>query len=256
MRGVHTLCVSTLLFNMEESGMKAKLKLKMLIDLLMTIALLLLMAYQVTGGRFHEWLGVGMFVLFVIHNVLNIRWYRNLLKGKYHFLRVLRTVTNLSVFVVMLCLAYSGIVMSRYVFANLSINSGMALARVMHLSGSYWGFVLMSIHLGLHWGMVISMFRKLYGEKKSKAVLWLTRLCAVFIAGYGVLCFWRANIFSYMFMKVEFAFMDYEKSAAQVLLEYAAMMGLWVFIAYYTAKGAEKFFGISQKRKEKSNEER
>lgn len=256
MRGVHTLCISALLSNMEGSGMKAKLKLKMLIDLLMTVILLLLMAYQVTGERFHEWLGTGMFLLFVIHNILNIRWYGSLLKGRYRFLRVLRTVINLSVFAVMFCLTYSGIVMSRYVFAALPINSGMALARVMHLSGSYWGFVLMSIHLGLHWGMVIGMFRKLRGERKSRAALWAVRLCAVFIAGYGALCFWQADIFSYMFLKVEFAFIDYEKNAAQILLEYTAMMGLWVFIAYYTVKGAEKFSAISKKWKEKSNEER
>ena len=217
-----------------------KTKLKMFIDLLMTVTLLLLMAYQVTGARFHEWFGVVMLLLFVIHNILNIRWYGSLLKGRYRFQRVWMTVINISVFAIMLCLAYSGIIMSRYVFAALPINSGMALARVMHLSGSYWGFVLMSIHLGLHWGMVIGMFRKLCKERESRAALWAVRLCAVLIAGYGAACFWKADIFSYMFMKAEFAFIDYEKNAAQVLIEYMAMMGLWVFMAYYTAKGAKK----------------
>lgn len=40
--------------------MKVKLKLRMLIDFLMTVVLLLLMAYQVTGEKFHEWFGVFM----------------------------------------------------------------------------------------------------------------------------------------------------------------------------------------------------
>ena len=121
-----------------------KVKIKMLIDLLMTVILFLLMSYQVTGEKYHEWLGVSMFLLFVIHNVLNIRWYGNLFKGKYQLLRIIRTLTNIAVLIAMICLMYSGIVMSRYVFAALPINSGMELARVMHLSGSYWSFVLMS----------------------------------------------------------------------------------------------------------------
>lgn len=236
---------------MKESGMKIKLKLKLLIDLLMTVALLLLVSYQVIGAKYHEWLGVFMFLLFILHNVLNIRWYGNLFKGKYPLLRIIRTLINFAVLIAILCLAYSGIVMSRYVFAALPIKSGMALARVMHLSGSYWGFVLMSIHLGLHWSMVTGMFRKLSGERRKAVVLWSMRLLAAAIAGYGAYCFWKADIVSYMFLKVEFAFIDYGKNAAQVLSEYLAMMGLWVFIAYYVAKGIEKFSAVIQKRKEK-----
>jgi len=230
-------------------------KIKILTDILMTAVLLFLMAYQVTGEKFHEWFGVGLFLLFIIHNVLNIRWYGNLFKGKYRLLRVIRTVINFAVLAVMLCLAYSGVVMSRYVFAALPITSGMARARVMHLSCSYWGFVLMSVHLGLHWGMITGMFRKLCGGRKNTLISWFMRLLSVLIAGYGAFCFWQADIVSYLFLKVEFAFIDYEKNAVLVLVQYMAMMGLWVLIACYMTKGIEKLSASSQKRKEKGNEE-
>jgi hypothetical protein len=39
-----------------------------------------------------------------------------------------------------------------------------------------------------------------------------------------------------MFLKVEFAFLDCEKSAVFIFAEYMAMMGLWVFIAFYVSK--------------------
>lgn len=42
-------------------------KLKMIIDVLLTIALLLLMPYGMVGEAAHEWIGAAMFVLFVIH---------------------------------------------------------------------------------------------------------------------------------------------------------------------------------------------
>lgn len=231
--------------------MKVQLKVKMSIDLLMTAVLLLMMAYQVTGEKFHEWLGVFMFLLFILHNVLNIRWYGNLFRGKYRFLRVIQTMINFAVLIAMICLMYSGIVMSRYVFAALPINNGMALARVMHLSASYWGFVLMSIHLGLHWSMVVGMFHRSVEGKTRTVISWMMRLLAILIAGYGVFCFWQADIFSYLLLKAEFAFIDYEKNKVLVLIQNMAMMGFWVFIAYYTAKGIGLFSAVSQERKEK-----
>ncbi len=227
-------------------------KIKMKINFLMTIFLLMLMAHQVTGEKLHEWLGAGMVVLFLIHNLLNIRWYGHLLKGKYTILRILLTIVNFAVLAAMLVLAYSGIVMSRHVFSALPINGGMATARVLHLAGSYWGFVLMSVHLGLHWSMVISMFRKFSNGKKSMAFLWILRLIAVLIAVYGAVCFYQADILSYLFLKVEFAFLDYEKNAVFIFAEYMAMMGLWVFIAYYVSKVLGRL--STSKRKEKGNE--
>lgn len=148
-----------------------KLKIKMGIDLLMTALLLCLMAYQVTGQKLHEWFGTGMLVLFLLHNILNIRWYGSLFKGKYTLLRAMQTLINISVLISMLCLGFSGVVMFRHVFAGLSIHGPMATARTMHLAASYWGFVLMSIHLGMHWGMIVGMFRRLCNRKKTPAVL-------------------------------------------------------------------------------------
>ena len=55
--------------------MKKKNISKHILDLCMSISLLFLMAYQVTGEEAHEWLGIGMFVLIVAHNILNAKWY-------------------------------------------------------------------------------------------------------------------------------------------------------------------------------------
>ncbi|MDO4341045.1 MAG: hypothetical protein Q4C91_23715 [Eubacteriales bacterium] len=111
--------------------MKPKMKIKMGIDLLMTVLLLCLMAYQITGEALHEWFGSGMLLLFIAHHILNIRWYGNLLKGKYKPLRIVQTIVNFSVLIAMLCLGYSGIIMSRHVFAVLPIGGPMATARSM-----------------------------------------------------------------------------------------------------------------------------
>ena len=229
--------------------LKAKMKIKRGIDFLMTVLLLLLMSYQITGQELHEWFGTGMLVLFLLHNILNIRWYGSLFKGKYTLLRAMQTIINISVLISMLCLGFSGVVMSRHVFAGLPIQGPMATARTMHLAASYWGFVLMSIHLGMHWGMIVGMFRGLCNRKKTPAVfVWLTYFIAIFIAGYGAYCFHKANILSYMFLKQAFVFFDFEQSAVSVFAGYITMMGLWVFIGFYTVKGLRKITSQSRRK--------
>lgn len=209
-----------------------KPKIKIGIDFLMTIILLALMAYQIVGDRLHEWFGAGMLILFIAHNILNIKWYGALFKGKYKPLRIFLTVLNFSTLAAILMLGWSGIVMSRHLFKFLKITSGMALARRMHLCVSYWGFTLMSLHLGAHWCVILAKFPKI----KKPALAWVFQVISAAISVYGAIIFVKSNIASYMFLKADFAFFDFEKSAILVFAEYIAMMILWAFVGYYLAK--------------------
>ena len=60
--------------------MKPKMIVKLCADVLMTVALLFLMGYQFWGESAHEWIGAGMFVLFILHHILNLNW----LNQRYH----------------------------------------------------------------------------------------------------------------------------------------------------------------------------
>lgn len=52
---------------------------KIIVDLGMTVLLMLLMAFERIGRTAHEWIGAGMFVLFILHHILNLKWSKNLL---------------------------------------------------------------------------------------------------------------------------------------------------------------------------------
>lgn len=56
--------------------MKTKVTIKWTLDILMTIALLFLMGYQFWGETAHEWIGTGMFALFIAHQICNLNWYK------------------------------------------------------------------------------------------------------------------------------------------------------------------------------------
>lgn len=146
--------------------MKPKAIIKLAVDVFMTIALLFLMGYQFWGEVPHEWIGTGMFILFITHHILNGHWHKALLKGKYSTMRIFMLVIDVLVLISMLAQIYSSVVMSRYVFGFLPFNGGMSLARRLHILGAYWGFLLMSLHLGLHWNMILGTLRKAVRIKK------------------------------------------------------------------------------------------
>ena len=51
-------------------------------DLALTAILLPLMGYSLIGETVHEWLGIAMLVLIVLHHIWNHAWYRGVDKGR------------------------------------------------------------------------------------------------------------------------------------------------------------------------------
>ena len=116
----------------------------------MTLVLLCLMAYLVTGEAAHEFIGVGMTLLCIVHQILNRRWYGALLKGKYRAFRILQTVINILLILSFAVTAFCGMSMSTYAVPFMYGILRVSLVRRVHLSVSHWSFVLMGLHLGLH----------------------------------------------------------------------------------------------------------
>lgn len=217
-----------------------KTAMRHLVDLLMTVVLILLMAYFLTEQEIHEWLGAGMLVLFVIHHVLNFKWLKALNRGKYTPYRVLQTALALLVLLCMLGSMLSGIWMSRYVFDFLPTQGHMGLARTAHLLCAYWGFLLLSAHLGLHWGIMLGAARKAVGNKKPSALRTaVLRVLAAVISDYGVYAFFKHQIAGYLFLRSHFVFFDYEQPPVLYFLDLLAMTGLWIALSYYLGKALQ-----------------
>lgn len=221
--------------------MKRKTVIKLSIDILMTLALLFLMGYHLWGEAPHEWAGAGMLLLFVAHHILNGSWHKSIFKGKYNTMRILTFCVDLLILIAMLAQMYSGIVMSRYVFDFLPGIGGMSLARRLHILGAYWGYILISLHLGLHWNMILGMCRKAAGMKNKSKIRSITSFTTgLMIAGYGVQTFIRRDFLNYLLLKSEFVFLDYSESKILFIIDYLALMGLCIFMAHYCTKMIRK----------------
>ncbi len=197
---------------------------KRIVDVCMTVLLLCLMAYQVTGEALHEWIGIGMTVLVIIHQILNRKWYGAILKGKYNSYRIVTTVVNIALLLSFALTAFCGMSMSGHAVPFLYGMTKVSFARRMHLSMSHWAFVLMGVHLGMH---IPVMFARLRLTDKLKTVISAV-LCVV--AGIGFFLFIKNGMPDYLFFRVPFAFLDYEKAGLLVFIENILMLLFWAFI--------------------------
>lgn len=219
-------------------SMNKKFLFKMILDALMTLALFFTFGFQFWGENLHEVFGTLMILMFILHQALNLNWYKNLFKGKYTALRIVGTILNLLLIVDFLLLAYSGIAMSRFVFMPLNLEWNVALSRRLHILSSYWGFVLMSVHLGLHWNIILAAIKNALpsNQNKSKIKVISGFLISLFIAVYGATVFFRRGFLTYMFLKSEFVFMNFEEPKILFYLDHISLMITFVFIFYYGRK--------------------
>ena len=206
--------------------------LKRIIDIGLTVLLLCLMAYQVTGEALHEWLGIGMTVLVIVHQILNAKWYGALLKGKYHALRILQTAVNVLLLLSFAMTALCGMAMSGHAVPFLYGMLPVSFARQFHLSLSHWSFVLMGLHLGIH----IPVMTAKLSDKKKKVLSAV--LCVISAA--GLFFFLKNDLYNYLFFRVSFAFFDYEKAAVLVFVENVAILLFFAFIGMQSAELCKK----------------
>ena len=214
--------------------MKASVKFKICVDITMTAALYACMAYMLVGEEAHEWIGSGLALLFVMHNALNRKWYAALLTGRYTPLRAFQAAVNLLCLASMAAAAVSGAAMSRYLYDIPFLSGGASLARTVHMLAAYWGYCFISLHLGLHWSMMLGMMKN--AAAPQRAPRWITpllRTAGAAAALLGAHALMRHNLLDYMFLRNQFVFFDTERPLCLFFLDYAAIMALWAWLAHY-----------------------
>ena len=117
------------------------------------------------------------------------------------------------------------------------------IARLLHMASAYWGFVGMALHLGLHWGMFLGLGRKALKLRPSRTRRVLLPILGGCVAVYGLIAFLRRDFLTYMLVRTHFVFFDFSEPLPLFYLDYLAMMGTCIFLAYYAARFLRKRAG-------------
>ena len=195
-----------------------------IVDMIMGILFIVLMGYHITGNKVHEILGIVTFLFFIIHNILNIKWYKTIFKGKYNFRRILTLVVNALLLIAMLGMIISGIMISN-TFSFLNISTTM-FGRSLHMISTSWGFILMSIHVGLHLNIILLKLNK---KMKDSTFEYIYYLIILMLAIYGLYTFINDGLWKDMLLLSKFKFFDYEQSP---FIFYLGQVGILIFISF------------------------
>jgi hypothetical protein len=209
-------------------------KIRIALDSVMMILSLVLMGGNqlFTADIAHEICGALTFILWITHIALNRRWYVSLWKSMtrtdFSVLRLMQIIINIGIVVCAAFLMISALVISNHVFVFLHIGSGASSARAAHLVASHWYFVFMSLHVGMHAGMMANAVKKT-GTAVFRAV---TAAACV----YGVYAFIVRGIGNYLLYRQPFFFFDLSRGYILFIIDYTCMMILMATISYLIAK--------------------
>lgn len=142
--------------------MNRKVIVKIFLDIVMLVLYALLMFAQGLGGFFHETVGLGIGILFIIHVTLNIPMIKGLFKAvkSKNAVKVITLVSDIALTVCMPIVIVTGALMAKDLFV---VNSGISwqLLFDVHNILSYVCLGIMVLHLLMHAKYLVGVFKKL-----------------------------------------------------------------------------------------------
>ena len=164
-----------------------------------------------------------------------------LFKGRYSASRVWLTVEDLLLTLAMVAVIVSVLLVSRHAFDFLGLRM-RAVGRRIHMPATMWAFVLTGLHIGLHWHIVLGKL----GKAGNRAGMWLCRLVLACVIAFGAWEFATRGLWMELFILRESAFLAYEEPLAIFFASYAAILFLWVALAYFLRKLLRKLQSPAQ----------
>ena len=239
-------------------------RLRMIIDITMTILSIILMGgnYLFPADIVHEILGVALFVLWAVHITLNRRWYASLaqasklitstnandrrsysalFRGKYNPYRVMQTIINCCILICTIFLMISGIILSNHIFTFLNIQGGLGFARIAHLLASHWYYLFMSLHIGLHEGMIFgnkgtsTSAGPSTGSGTTRTAI-IPRILLALVCLYGIYAFIARGVWKYLILQQQFFFFDLERGYILFAIDYISIIILFATLSHLLAK--------------------
>ena len=203
-------------------------KLRLPLDILMIILSVILMGGTMffPDDRVHQIFGISLIVIWVVHVVLNRRWYGSLFKGNYQPYRIMQIIVNLGVLLCALFLMISGLLMAWFIPSDW-VGGALGFARITHLLASHWYYIFMAFHIGLHASMIANQL-KIHGI--------IPHIICIIISLYGIYAFIIRGVWKYMFGLQQFFFFDFNRGYVLFALDYISIIVLFGTIAYYLGK--------------------
>ena len=175
------------------------MKRKIFLDILMSAVMLCLLNTNITGLLLHEILGIGIFVLFLVHKVFNFKWIlavtRNLFKKTLQKKARMFYILDVTLLVLAALNVITGLLISTQILTDFSVGDP-ALTSFLHHVFAYALLAALGVHVGLHWKFIVLATRIKAGSAAEKI------LCCVATAALVALLMSSNTISRYLIPKM------------------------------------------------------
>ena len=212
---------------------RLKINFRMTVTALLPLLFLPIMCFHYVPKVLHEVLGILWLLLVLIHIGQNRQWVASLKRGRWSIFRLIGTVIDILLLVVLLVMVGAGSGISNHLFKEimpLDIQRSI-LIHQLHVSLPYALLILM----GLHWGLHFKGWRERWhlpwpASKRVKAVL------ALLVTAGGIYGSFLDRVGDRLLMKHIFATPATGEPAVVYVGLLLAIMGLYIIIGALLTK--------------------
>jgi hypothetical protein len=214
---------------------KFKINFRMTVTALLPLLFLPIMCFHYVPKVLHEVLGILWLLLVLIHIGQNRQWFASLKRGRWPILRLIGTVIDILLLVVLLVMVGAGSGISNHLFKEimpLDIQRSI-LIHQLHVSLPYALLILCGLHWGLHWRGWLAQWKKLVPLSLSPNTSRITAaVLGLSVAALGIYGSFLNRVGDRLLMKHIFATEAANQPGEIYALLLMGLLGLYVVIGF------------------------
>jgi hypothetical protein len=211
--------------------MSRKLALRLAVDFTALALFLLALAYYWLDNATHEVMGTAMFVLLMAHNTFNRRWYGRVPQREERR-RSVDKLLVLGLLVAMVTLLVTSVMISQTVFVSVASPDAIT-ARRIHVLAAYWALLLVAIHLGIRWRVVLNALHNMTGSSGGPLRAFALRLAGAGLAIAGIYASFQIGVGDKLTAQVSLEWWDFDESTWAFFVHHLAIVGLYAWLAHH-----------------------
>lgn len=209
------------------------LRIRLILDFASLALVVLCLAYWWLGNLSHEVFGTTLFALVIVHNVFNRRWYLNVTRNLGDGPRLLNAATIACLATTMAVMPVSSALISRDLFPFLSL-AGAYAVREIHMFVAYWLLMILALHLGTRWAVVMKLFRGVFGIERPNVFRSVAlRLLTFAAAAWGVHSTIEMGFGPKLMLTHTLDMWDFNESALGFFVNYGSIVCLYAAVTHY-----------------------
>lgn len=142
----------------------SKTKINLILDSALFLIFLVVYQQKATGQVVHEWLGVGIAAVIIVHILLHWQWVVSITQRFFQQIKReprIKYILNAGLFICFTTIIFSGLMISRSVLPFFGLAAAdTSFWKMLHVTAANASLGLTALHVGLHWRWIVDAMKR------------------------------------------------------------------------------------------------